>query len=175
MVWEPAAWVVGRAGRETKMDRRSRGWLRPVLVLGVLGAFAAAMLISPASAHITKFGHLKKHIKKIATKVAKKQATTIVQTTVGPTLFIEETELIRFSAQMNQGAADQTLATVGPFTLTAACDDDGVNFDAFINITTSEANSIVDGPSDDDTDFDPGDTNELISFENFPDAGGPAV
>jgi len=164
---------VGRR-RETRMDKRSRGWLRPVLILGVLAALTAATLISPASAHITTFGHLKKHIKKIATKVAKKQATTIVQTTVGPALFIEEDELIRFSAQMNQGAADQTLATVGPFTIRGACDDDGANFDAFIEITTSESNSILDSPNgDDDEDFDTGETREVLSYENYPDGDPP--
>src|SRR5687767_6108611 len=120
-----SGWV-GDMGRwpeeeEDRMDGKRRGWLRPVLVLGVLGAFAAAMLISPASAHITTFGHLKKHIKKIAKQVAKKQATTIVQTTVGPTLFIEETEVIRYGlVKLSVGAADQTVATFGPFTLRAS-------------------------------------------------------
>jgi hypothetical protein len=157
------------------MEKKHRGWLRPVLAIGVLGALTGATLASPVSAHFVPSDE-RKHVKKIAKRIAKKEATTIVQTTVGPTLFIEEDELIRFSAQMNQGAADQTLATVGPFTIRGACDDDGANFDAFIEITTSESNSILDSPDgDDDTDFDTGETRNVLSYQNAPDGGAPAI
>jgi hypothetical protein len=146
------------------MDKRRHGWVRPVLVLAVLGAFAAAMVISPASAHITTFGHLKKHIKRIAKKVAKKQATTIVQTTVGPTLFVEETELQRFGPiELNIGQADQTIGAFGPFTLRASCDQPGgagTPERARILITTSEDNSAFDSNDDSEDDFDAADPAE---------------
>jgi hypothetical protein len=154
------------------MEKR-RDWKRPVIVLAALGALTVAALAAPASAHLGSFGHLKGHIKKIAKKVAKKEATTVVNN-LGTTLFVEETELIRFSVQMNQGAADQTLATVGPFTFTGACEDNAANFDAFIEITTSESNSILDSPdSDDDDDFDTGETRNVLSYQNYPDVGLP--
>jgi len=53
-------------------------WYRGVVTLGVVGVVAAALLISPAGAHLGKFGHLKAHIKKIAKKVAKQEAATAV-------------------------------------------------------------------------------------------------
>jgi hypothetical protein len=53
-------------------------WIRGTVTLGVIGVLAAAMLISPAGAHLGKFGHLKSHIKKIAKKVAQKEAQTAV-------------------------------------------------------------------------------------------------
>jgi hypothetical protein len=154
-------------------DSRRIPWKRPVVAIAALGALTISVLAGPVSAHFQPADE-KKHVKKIARRIAKKEAKTIVQTTVGPSLFIEEDELIRFSAQMNQGAADQTLATVGPFTITGACDNDGVNFDAFIEITTSENNSILDSPDgDDEEDFDTGETNRVLSYQNYPDASGP--
>jgi hypothetical protein len=63
-----------------------------------------------------------------------------------------------------------------PFTIRGACDDDGVNFDAFVEITTSESNSVLDSASgNDDTDFDTGETGIAISYENRPDASATAL
>lgn len=145
------------------MKRARKPWLRGVLTLGLVGAVAASLLISPAGAHITTFGHLKGHIKKIARKIARREATTIVQTTVGPTVFIEETELVRFGqVKLNVGAAAQTVGTFGPFTLRAECNDSDptatVSIESRVTITTSENNSIVDTDDDGDDDFDVGET-----------------
>jgi hypothetical protein len=46
-----------------------RSLVRGGITLAVLAALAGAMVVAPAGAHVTgKFGHLKKHIKKIANK-----------------------------------------------------------------------------------------------------------
>jgi hypothetical protein len=143
------------------MEKRRRTWLRGGITLGVVGVVAAALLVSPAGAHIDGWPHLKGHIKKIATKIAKKQARTIVQTTVGPTIFIEETELTRYGQiKLNLGGS-QEIGAFGPFTLTARCIDepgDAQDIRAQIEITTSENNSIFATDDDTDTDFDTGDT-----------------
>jgi hypothetical protein len=56
-----------------------RLWVRGAITLGILVAFAAAMVVAPAGAHITsKFGHLKKHIKKIAKTEANTAANNAV-------------------------------------------------------------------------------------------------
>lgn len=157
------------------MERGSRGWLRPTLAIAVLGALAGALLASPVSAHFEP-PHEKKHVKKIARKVARKEAKTIVQTTVGPTLFIEETELTRFGqVKLSVGAADQTVATVGPFTLRASCEDAdagaGVSIRAELELVTSESNSVAETEDDTNTDFDTGE--EFIwGGGNFGDAPG---
>jgi hypothetical protein len=142
------------------MEKRRHGWLRPVLAIGVLGALTAALLTSPANAHLTTFSHLKQHIKKIATKIAKKQARTIVQTTVGPTIFIEETELVRFGPiNLNLGQ-NQTIGTfgAGSFTFTARCVDSAGSTQGIVEITTSRNNSAMQSNDDDFDDFDTGDT-----------------
>lgn len=123
------------------MDRRLRGWTRPALVLGVLGVVATALVASPVSAHFNPADE-KKHVKKIARRIARKEAKTIVQTTVGPTIFIEETELARFGQiKMNTGAADQVVATVGPLSVKARCDLDAGSVRATLFVNTTENNS----------------------------------
>jgi hypothetical protein len=58
-----------------------RSLVRGGITLAVLAALAAAMVVAPAGAHVTgKFGHLKKHIKRIA----KKQATQVFNQKIGP-------------------------------------------------------------------------------------------
>ena len=157
------------------MDRRHTGWVRPALVLGVLGVVAAALIISPASAHFEP-RHERKHVKKIARRIARRAATTIVQTRVGPTIFIEETELVRYGqVKLSVGAADQTVATIGPFTLRASCEDAdpgaGVQIRAEIELVTTENNSIAISDDANDTDFDTGE--EFIwAGGNFGDAPG---
>jgi hypothetical protein len=146
-----------------------------VLTLGLVGAVAASLLISPAGAHITTFGHLKGHIKKIARKVARREARTIVTTTIGPTIFIEETELTRFGPfALSATSADVTIGTFGPFTLKAHCDEDPVGtLEGEILISTSQANSAF--ASDDDTfdTFGPADLDQSWASETdtFPDDG----
>jgi hypothetical protein len=50
-----------------------RTLVRGGITLAVLAALAGAMVVAPAGAHVTsKFGHLKKHIKKIAKQEANK-------------------------------------------------------------------------------------------------------
>ena len=141
------------------MDKRRTGWVRPALVLGVLGVVAAALIIAPASAHFVP-RHERKHVKKIARRIARKEATTIVQTTVGPTLFIEETELTRFGQiKLNTGAADQTVATVGPFTVRARCDLSAGNVRGTLFVSTSENNaSFYSNYWGSEDDFDTADT-----------------
>jgi hypothetical protein len=60
------------------MARGHRIWFRGVATLGVVGVVAAALLASPAGAHIDGWPHLKGHIKKIAKKIAKKEAQAAV-------------------------------------------------------------------------------------------------
>jgi hypothetical protein len=148
--------------RRFGMEKKRRGWLRPVLAIGVLGALTGALLASPVSADFQP-AHEKKHVKKIATKIARKQARTIVQTTVGPTIFIEETELQRYGPiNLNLGQS-RTIGTFGAasFTFTARCVDSGAGIpQGIVEITTSRNNSAMN--SDDDTfdDFDTGVTAE---------------
>lgn len=159
------------------MDSRHRGWVRPILVLGVLGAFAAAILISPASAHITSFGHLKKHIKKIAKKVAKQEATTIVQTTVGPTVFIEETELLRTGPVTANSGETKTLAEANGFRWELRCDatETAIDIENVSGGNDSAFDDNVGGP--DVTDFDIGDTEEDVdeAGDNNTENGGTAL
>ena len=62
------------------MNRRT-SLVRGIVALAVLGALASAMIVAPAGAHVTgKFGHLKKHINKIATK----QANQVFDSKIGP-------------------------------------------------------------------------------------------
>ena len=164
------------------MDRRHTGWVRPALVLGVLGVVAAALIISPASAHFVP-AHEKKHVRKIARRIARKEARTIVQTTVGPTIFIEETELVRWGPiKINVGGADQTIGTFGPFTLKAQCLDNDATADVDINprvgVTTTVNNSALNqyyGTTDDD--FDTGEDGDWFDDtegnEAFNDPGDP--
>lgn len=158
------------------MRKSWRAWLRGTATIGVVGVAAVSLLVGPAGAHIDGWPHLKKHIKKIATKIAKKEATTIVQTTVGPTIFIEETELDRFGQVKLSLGGSQAIGTYGPFTLTARCEDAdptaGTDIGAFIEITTSEANSILytdDWGSEDD--FDPADSNGPIWWAGADSSG----
>jgi hypothetical protein len=57
---------------------KRRIWFRGVATLGVVGVVAAALLVSPAGAHIDGWSHLKGHIKKIAKKIAKKESQAAV-------------------------------------------------------------------------------------------------
>lgn len=147
------------------MDRARKPWLRGAIALGVMGAMAASLLISPASAHLGKFGHLKKHIKKIATQ----RINALVPGMIGA-LAIEETELVRWGPiKLNVGTADQTIGTFGPFTLKAQCLDSDATADTDINIrvgvTTTENNSSLNqyyGTTDDD--FDTGEDGDWYDF-----------
>jgi hypothetical protein len=160
--------------RRFGMEKRRLGWLRPVLVIGVLGALTAALLTSPANAHLTTFSHLKQHIKKIAKKVAKKQATTIVESTVGPTLFIEETELQRFGpVTANVGDAEANVATFGPFTISLLCEDSAGNVRVRVQIATSQDDSIVQSDGVDEDDFDTTDTDVDLADDTNGASGGP--
>src|SRR5919106_4219940 len=166
----------GAAGwrhRRICMDRRHTGWVRPALVLGVLGVVAAALIISPASAHFVP-AHEKKHVRTIARRIARKEARIIVQTSVGPTLFIEETELVRFGpVKMATGAPDQTLGTFGPFTVKASCDDEGGGVEeAQAFIETSVAGSLFDSYWwGTEAPFDPSETNAPIIWTEAEAAG----
>jgi hypothetical protein len=145
------------------MKGKRRGWLRPVLAIAVLGALTGALLASPVSADFEP-AHEKKHVKKIAKKAAKKFATQIVTTTVGPTLFIEETELQRFGpVTANVGAAEATVATFGPFTISLLCEDDAGSVRVRVQIATSSNDSILQSDSDDEDDFDTADTDVDLS------------
>ena len=122
--------------------------------LGVITALLiAAGAISPAfgAAPLTKA-----RVKKIA----KKQATRVVKT-LGPMLFTEETELVRFGQiSMNVGDADQSLGTFGPFTLRLACNLDAGDVRGQVLATTTEANSSLNSNDDSDGDFNPGEALE---------------
>jgi hypothetical protein len=55
--------------------------VRGGITLAILAALAGAMVVAPAGAHVTgKFGHLKKHINKIA----KKRANQVFNQKIGP-------------------------------------------------------------------------------------------
>jgi hypothetical protein len=156
---------------------KHRDWKRPVLALAALGALTVAALAAPAGAHFRPRDE-KKHVKKIARRIAKKEATTIVETTVGPTLFIEETELVRFGqVKMNTGAADQVVATVGPFSANARCDLSGGNVRGTLFANTTENNSIFwssEWGSENDFDASDVDTVEMVQRTgNVP--GGAAL
>jgi hypothetical protein len=83
-----------------------RTLVRGGITLAVLAAMAAAMVVSPAGAHITTFGHVKKHIKKIA----KKEATTVFDSKIGPATapFQEEADLL-YATVNNAGVGGATL------------------------------------------------------------------
>jgi len=161
------------------MDLARKPWLRGAIALGIMGAMAASLLVSPASAHLGKFGHLKKHIKKIARQVAKKEATTIVQTTVGPTVFIEETELTRFGQiKLNAGAPDQVVATVGPLSVKARCDLSGGSVRGTLFVNTSENNAAFFSNywgSEDDFDTSDLDTVYWIQYTGNAPGGAAAI
>jgi hypothetical protein len=141
------------------MDHGRKPWLRGAIALGVMGAMAASLLISPASAHLGKFGHMKKHIKKIATQ----RINALVPGMIGAQA-IEETELVRWGPiKLNIGQADQPVGTFGPFTLTASCDQPGgagTPERARVLIKTSEDNSAFDSNDGDEDDFDAADPAE---------------
>ncbi|MGH2685905.1 MAG: hypothetical protein ACRDJP_10620 [Actinomycetota bacterium] len=156
------------------MGTPRRTWLRGALTLAVLGLFGAAALITNAGAVAERREASKKFVRKVVKRKVARAGTQITNQITNTT--IGEDELIRFFLQMDQGSADQPIGTAGAFTLRTACDDDGANFDAFIEITTSENNSALDSTSGyDDEDFDTGETGIVQSFENVPDADPPAV
>jgi hypothetical protein len=151
------------------MDRARKPWLRGAIALGVMGAMAASLLISPASAHLGKFGHLKKHMKKIATQ----RINALVPGMIGSQA-IEETELVRFGPiKMATGAADQTLGTFGPFTVKASCDDEGGGVEeAQAFIETTVAGSIFDSYWwGTEAPFDPSDSNAPIIWNESQTTG----
>jgi hypothetical protein len=153
------------------MEKKRHGWLRPVLAIGVLAALTGALLASPVSADFEP-AHEKKHVKKIAKKAAKKFATSIVSTTVGPTLFIEETELLRYGPiNMTEGQADQTIGTFGPFTLKTRCNEDPAGtLNGRIIITTTEDHSAFESDDDSYDDFSSGiEANWASETDGFPD------
>ena len=159
------------------MEKRRRGWLRPVLAIGVLGALTAALMTSPANAHLTTFSHLKKHIKKIATKIAKQQARTIVQTTVGPTLFVEETELTRSGPVTASSGETKTLVEAQGFRWELRCTatDTAIDIENVSGGDDSAFDDNVGGP--DVNDFDVGDTEQDLveSADNNSENGGTAL
>jgi hypothetical protein len=139
------------------MEKR-RSWQRPVIALAALGALTIGVLAGPVSAHFQPADE-KKHVKKIARKIAKKEAKTIVQTTVGPSLFIEETELVRWGPIELSVGGSQSIGTFNGFALTAQCLDSDATADTDIEIrvgiTTPENNSALNnyyGATDDDFD-----------------------
>jgi hypothetical protein len=147
---------------------KQRPWKRPVIALAALGALTVAVLAAPAGAHFVP-PHEKKHVKKIARRIARKEATTIVQTTVGPTLFIEETELARWGPIELSVGGSQAIGTFNGFALTAQCLDSDATADTDINIrvgvTTPENNSALNqyyGTTDDD--FDTGEDGDWYDF-----------
>ena len=142
------------------MEKR-RDWKRPVIALAALGALTVGALAAPAGAHFRPRDE-KKHVKKIARRIAKKEATTIVQTTVGPTLFVEETELVRFGPINLTADATAPIGTfgAGSFTLTADCDEDAGDIFATIEIEPSRDNSAFQTNEEGDDDFDTGDVGE---------------
>jgi hypothetical protein len=159
---EPAAGGRRPKRRRFGMDKKHRGWLRPVLAVAVLGALTAAVLASPVGAHFVP-RHEKKHVKKIAKKMAQKFATSIsteiVSTTVGPTLFVEETELVRFGPiALNSGDADVPIGTfgAGSFTLTAHAGENPTEVFCQVLIETSTDNSAFSSNDASENDFDTG-------------------
>jgi hypothetical protein len=139
------------------MLKGRRTWLRGGITLGVVGIVAAALLMSPAGAHIDGWPHLKGHIKKIATRIAKKEAKTIVNT-FGSTVFIEETELSRWGPiTMSTGDADKTVGTFAGFTVKTRCELSAGNVRARVLVETSEDNAFFASPETTEEDFDIGD------------------
>jgi hypothetical protein len=146
------------------MEKRRRGWLRPIVAIGVMGALTGGLLASPVGAHFVPKDE-RKHVRKIARRIAKKEATTIVQTTVGPTTFIEETELVRFGPiKMQSGEADKTIGTFGTattgFRLTTNCETVAAVLDAEVLVDANEDNSTFFSNDDDEADFDAADPPE---------------
>jgi hypothetical protein len=127
------------------MRTARKPWLRGVVTLGLVGAVAASLLISPAGAHITTFGHLKKHIKKIANQRIK----ALVPGMISAADNVRETR--RFTLA---DGGSQVILQHGPFTVTAGCDLDAAGQDiATLLIATSQDNSSFDA-SDELDDFD---------------------
>jgi hypothetical protein len=127
------------------MDRARKPWLRGAIALGVMGAMAASVLISPASAHLGKFGHMKKHIKKIATQ----RINALVPAMITAADNLRETKMFTLA-----DGGSQTILTHGPFTITANCDLDAAGQDtANILISTTQDNSSFDAWDEND-DFD---------------------
>jgi hypothetical protein len=83
-----------------------RTLVRGGITLAVLAAMAAAMVVSPAGAHITTFGHLKKHVKKIA----KQEATKVFDSKIGPaTAPLQEEADLLYATVNNAGVGGVTL------------------------------------------------------------------
>ena len=149
----------------TSRSRMGRGVA--VLAIVALGALA----ISPA---YSAFNPTKGKIKKIAQKQVKK---------VGRDLFIEEAELVRYGPVTVNLGASQQVASIGPFTFTAACEiaddaDPGTDPDplnAVQYIDTSEDNSAFNSDDDSEDDFDAADPAEEWAEDagNEPETGDP--
>jgi hypothetical protein len=74
----------------------------------------------------------------------------------------------RFTAFTLTNGQTQTMATIGPFTLTATCVINQANTDVVgVNITTSQDNSALDG-DDSDGDFDTGETLKFLETTSTP-------
>lgn len=71
--------------------------------------------------------------------------------------------LVQFNVASNRGDAPKTLAKFGPWTLTGRCEINGVNSDAYIDITSSANDTYV--PTD--SDFDAGETSQWVSYTDF--------
>jgi hypothetical protein len=159
------------------MKNTHRTWLRGVITLGIVGTVAASLIVSPAAAHLGSWPHLKSHIKKIATRIAKKEAKTIVQTTVGPTIFIEETELIRSGPVTANAGETKTLAEAEGFRWELRCTPTVSAID-IENVSGGDDSAFDDNVGGPDTeDFDIGETEPDIddSTVNSVENGGTSL
>ena len=158
------------------MESNRHGWLRPALVLGVLGVVAAALVASPVGAHFNPKDE-KKHVKKIARRIAKKEATTIVQTTVGPTVFIEETELFRSGPVTANSGETKTLVERNGFRWELRCDATETAVD-IENLSGGNDSAFDDNVGGNEfNDFDVGETLEDLdeATDNSLENGGTAL
>jgi hypothetical protein len=132
----------------TRSSSLGRGMV--VLAIVILGAAA----VTPA---FSAFRATKGKVRKLAKKESIKQINA-----VGPGLFIQEGELIRWGPLNMNMDSTQPIGTFGPFSLKAACTDDdlgaGTAIAGEVLIDTSEPNSIVYTESDFEEDWDPGET-----------------
>jgi hypothetical protein len=137
------------------MDRIVRARLTPSM--GV--AIAALIVAVFTGATVGIAASEKAKIKKIATKVVKKQAPKLsvkhattadtAQTLQGnsPAAFVPAGQYVTTNGVVKLGVgATRTIATFGPFTITARClDMGGGSFRNTIDLSSSEANSALDG------------------------------
>ncbi|MDQ4004891.1 MAG: hypothetical protein M3135_01125 [Actinomycetota bacterium] len=147
------------------MARPHRRWLRGVITIGMLGLAGTGMVLSNVAAVPEGQEATKKFVKKRITKVRNQLEEEIAAQ-------VSETELIRYSERMNVGVPDRPIATIGPFTWSAHCADDGGSVLAQVLLTTSVDGASFDSLDDQEASFSTADPPQIWLGGNLGNAPG---